>query len=178
MAELVTVARPYAEAAFRAALDDKDLAGWSAMLQLAATIARDVNMSALLANPKVDLARKRDCFHAVAAGNLNQTAGKLVDMLIECHRAILLGSISKQFETMKHAHENVLKANIVSAFAMDEATRQDLIRSLTKKYGKSVEAEVVVDTSLIGGVRIEIGDEVIHASVRDTLDKMAVSIVQ
>jgi F-type H+-transporting ATPase subunit delta len=176
MAELITVARPYAQATFRTALETGDLAGWSGMLQLAAAIVDNTQMSALLANPKVSTGEKVGLFHSVTAGKLNDAMKNLVNLLIEDHRAGLLVPISVQFESLKREHDKVLKAHIVSAFPLSDAEKSDLVGVLAKKYGKTVEAEVSVDSSLIGGVRIQIGDEVIHASARDTLDHMAVAL--
>ena len=176
MAEPITVARPYAQAAFRTALEAGDLAGWSDMLQLSAVVVGNPQMSALLANPKVSSSEKVDLFHSVTAGKLNDAMKNLVNLLIEDHRAGLLVPISAKFESLKREHDKVLKAHIVSAFPMSDAEKSDLVGVLAKKYGKTVEAEVSVDSSLIGGVRIQIGDEVIHASARDTLDHMAVAL--
>ena len=176
MAELITVARPYAEAAFRAGLDAKDLAGFSEQLQLAAAVASNKQMSALLANPKVAPRQKIELFQAVTSGKLGDSLKNMVDMLVENHRTVLLPLISEHFDKRKREHESVLKARIVSAFPISDAEKDGLVQALAKKYGKQVVAEVVVDASLIGGANIEIGDEVIHASVRDTLDKMAVAL--
>ena len=89
---------------------------------------------------------------------------------------MLLAPISAQFDALKREHDKMLKAHIVSAFPMADVDKNDLVQALAKKYGRSVEAEVSVDASLIGGVRIQIGDEVIHASTRDTLDQMAIAL--
>lgn len=178
MAELITVARPYAEAVFRAALEAKDLAGISNQLKLAASVAADAQMSALLSNPKVAAAQKVALFHGVLEGKLGDVIKQLVTMLVDNHRTVLLKGISELFESLKHEHESVLQARIVSAFAMSEAEKSELVAALAKKYGKKVDAEVVIDASLIGGVNIEIGDEVIHGSVRDTLNKMAVALAE
>ena len=176
MAELTTVARPYAQAAFRSATEAKNLAGWSDMLQLAAAVVGNAQMAALLGNPKVSAKEKVDLFHSVTAGKFNAEMKNLVNMLIEEHRAVLLVPISAQFDALKREHDKMLKAHIVSAFPMADVDKNDLVQALAKKYGRSVEAEVSVDASLIGGVRIQIGDEVIHASTRDTLDQMAIAL--
>lgn len=176
MAELITVARPYAEAAFRAALEARELAGISDQLKLAAAVASDAQMAALLGNPKVTPEQKLAFFHTVTEGKLGGVVKSLVNMLVDNHRTVLLASISELFETLKHEHESVLQARIISAFPMSDAEKTDLVAALAKKYGKQVDATVVVDAALIGGVNIEIGDEVIHGSVRDTLDKMAVAL--
>ena len=176
MAELTTVARPYAQAAFRSATEANNLAGWADMLQLAAAVVGNAQMAALLGNPKVSAKEKVDLFHSVTAGKSNAEMKNLVNMLIEEHRAVLLVPISAQFDALKREHDKMLKAHIVSAFPMADVDKNDLVQALAKKYGRSVEAEVSVDASLIGGVRIQIGDEVIHASTRDTLDQMAIAL--
>ncbi len=176
MAELITVARPYAQAAFRSALEANNLAGWADMLQLAAAVAGNTQMAALLGNPKVSTQKKAELFHSITAGKLNDAMKNLVNLLIEDHRAVLLAPISAQFDALMREHDKMLKAHIVSAFPMADADKNDLVQALAKKYGRRVEAEVSIDASLIGGVRIQIGDEVIHASTRDTLDQMAIAL--
>jgi F-type H+-transporting ATPase subunit delta len=176
MAELITVARPYAEATFRAAIDAKDLAGIFGQLQLVAAVASDGQMSALLANPKVTPEKKLALFHSVTEGKLGEVVKNLVTMLVDNHRTVLLKPICGLFELLKNEHESMLKARIISAFPMSDGEKNDLVAALTKKYSKKVEADVVVDAALIGGVNIEIGDEVIHGSVRDTLNKMAIAL--
>ena len=100
----------------------------------------------------------------------------LVNALLESQRASLLPFISEHFERLQREHDGVVKALITSAFALSDADKASLVDGLARKYGKRVEAEVKVDASLIGGARVQVGDDVIHASVRDTLDKMAVAL--
>ena len=175
MAELITVARPYAEAAFRSALEAGELAAWSDSLQVAAAVAANEQMAATLLNPKVSTEQKKALFLSVL-GTTSAGMKNLIDMLLDRHRSVLIGLIAAQFESLKRAHESKVKARIVTAFPMSTAEQAEVVQALAKKFGRSVEAETVVDASLIGGVRIEIGDEVIHASVRDTLDRMAIAL--
>ena len=79
---------------------------------------------------------------------------------------------------LQREHDGVVKAVITSAFPLSDTDKASLVEGLAKKYGKRVEAEVKVDASLIGGARVQVGDDVIHASVRDTLDKMATALAQ
>jgi F-type H+-transporting ATPase subunit delta len=102
----------------------------------------------------------------------------LANTLIENQRATLLPFISEHFARLQREHDGVVKALITSAFALSDADKASLVDGLAKKYGKRVEAEVKIDASLIGGARIQVGDDVIHASVRDTLDKMAIALAQ
>ena len=176
MAELTTVARPYAEAAFRAGVEAKDVAGYGAKLQSFGVAAATREAASLLGNPKVSVKEKADLLFSVAGGNVPETMKNLVNALLENQRASLLPFISEHFERLQREHDGVVKALITSAFALSDADKVSLVDGLARKYGKRVEAEVRVDASLIGGARVQVGDDVIHASVRDRLDKMAVAL--
>ena len=176
MAELTTVARPYAEATFRAAVEAHDVAGYAARLKaIGAAAATDVAAS-LLGNPRVGAGDKAALLFSVAGGDVPQTVKNLVNALIENQRSALLPFIDEHFERLQRDHEGVVKAVITSAFALGDADHHALVEGLARKYGKRVEVEVRVDASLIGGARVQVGDDVIHASVRDTLDKMATAL--
>lgn len=178
MAELTTVARPYAEAAFRASVDAKDVAGYGEKLKLFGAVAANRDAASLLGNPRVSAKEKAELLFSVAGGNVPDVLKNLANTLIENQRATLLPFISEHFERLQREHDGVVKALITSAFTLSDADKASLIDGLAKKYGKRVEAEVKVDASLIGGARVQVGDDVIHASVRDTLDKMATALSQ
>lgn len=178
MAELTTVARPYAEAAFRASVDAKDVAGYGEKLRLFGAAAATQEAASLLGNPKVSAKEKAELLFAVAGGNVPDALQNLANTLVENQRATLLPFISDHFERLQREHDGVVKALITSAFPLSDADKASLIDGLTKKYGKRVEAEVKIDPTLIGGARVQVGDVVIHASVRDTLDKMATALAQ
>jgi F-type H+-transporting ATPase subunit delta len=99
-------------------------------------------------------------------------------LLIENHREVLIGYIAEQFDELKHEHERVLRARITSAQPLNDAQRDDIVAALEKRYGKKVEAELDVDPELLGGARVQIGDQVIHASVRDALAQMAAALTR
>jgi F-type H+-transporting ATPase subunit delta len=178
MAEIATIARPYAEAVFRTALEQGALGPVSESLALVAASARDEQMHAVLLNPRVDAAQKKEIFNAAAGDRLHDTVRRLVSMLVDNHRAALIGSIEEQFEQLKHEHERVLQARITSAQALTDQQRAEIVAALEKRYGKKIEAELDVDPSLLGGARVQIGDQVIHASVRDALAQMAAALTR
>jgi len=101
-----------------------------------------------------------------------------VTLLVDGARASLLPEIASQFDALKREHDGVLKARIVSARPLTDAERDDLVATLARKAGRKVEATVEVDASLIGGARVHVGDEVIHASVRDALGQMAAALTR
>jgi F-type H+-transporting ATPase subunit delta len=178
MAEIATIARPYAEAAFRSAMEARDLAGWSGGLALAAAIAKDVQMAELLGDPRLTRAQKLEIFFAVGGERISGPVRNLVTILVDGARAVLLPEVSAQFDALKRAQESVLKARIVSARGLSDAERDDLIDSIARKYGRRVEATVEIDPALIGGARVHVGDEVIHASMRDALAQMAIALAR
>jgi len=176
MAELVTVARPYAEAAFRSAVEKQQVAASAEQLALVAAIAADPQMVAVLGNPRVSVEQKKQLFAAAAGGRLTGDVQSLVGMLVDNHREALIASVAQQFEDLKHEHEKVVRAKITSAQALTEAQRQDIVAALERKYGRKVEAELEVDPSLLGGARVQVGDQVTNASVRDALAQMAMAL--
>jgi F-type H+-transporting ATPase subunit delta len=176
MAELTTVARPYAEAAFRAAVEANDVATFAKVLQRLGAVAGTREAATLLGNPKVSTAEKAELLFSIAGGNVPVTLQNLTNSLIDNQRATLLPFIGEHFERLQREHDGVVRAVITSAFPMSEADQASLVAALARKYGKRVEAEVKVDASLIGGARVQVGDDVIHASVRDTLDQMAAAL--
>jgi F-type H+-transporting ATPase subunit delta len=178
MAETATVARPYAEAIFRAALERNTLGAAADGLAFVAAMVRDEQMRAVLSNPKVSPAQKKEIFQSVAGDRLDELTRNLVALLIDNHREMLIGDIAGQFEALKREHERVLNARITSAQPLTDAQRAEIVAALEKRYGKKVEAEMDVDPELLGGARVQIGDQVIHASVRDALAQMAASLTR
>jgi len=178
MAEISTVARPYAEAAFRAAVEKNALAPVADSLALAAAIARDEQMHSALGNPNVSAQQKKDLFAAAGSGRIDPLVGNLLSILVDGHREVLIGSISEQFEALKHEHEKVVRARITSAQPLTEAQRAEIVSALEKRYGKKIEAEVDVDPQLLGGARVQVGDQVTNASVRDALAQMAAALTR
>jgi F-type H+-transporting ATPase subunit delta len=178
MAEIATVARPYAEAIFRSALEKNGLAATADGLALLAAVARDERMHALLSNPKVSAAQKKEIFASVGGNSLDELSKNLLSLLIDNHREALIGSIEEQFYELKREHEKVLKARITSAQPLTDQQRGEIVAALEKRYGKKVEADLDVDPQLLGGARVQVGDQVIHASVRDALAQMAAALTR
>ena len=178
MAELATVARPYAEAAFQAAIDKGSLAQTADSLALIAAIAADERMRSALSNPRVSAEQKKQLFREVAGGRLDAITTNLVSVLVENRRQELIASIAEQFEQLKHDHDRVVRARITTAQALTDEQRAQIVSALEKRYGKKVEAEIDVDPQLLGGARVQVGDQVIHASVRDALAQMAAALTR
>jgi F-type H+-transporting ATPase subunit delta len=169
MAEPSTIARPYAEAAFRLADAHGKLAEWAATLANLAAVAADARVRAAIGDPNLPAAKVAGLFIAILAGKLSGEAENFVRVLAENGRLEVLAEIRSQFEALKNAREGVLEAEVHTAFEMDQGQLADLVARLEKKTGRKVRARVSVDKSLIGGVRIVIGDKVIDGSARAQL---------
>ncbi len=178
MAETATVARPYAEAAFALAKEANALAPWSLALQTLAGAVADDTVRLALADPRLDDLLKAEVLLALLEkeGPLPAGFANFVRLLIENDRIAAVGKITELFEAKRRDFEGRLHAVVTSAFALTDEQRALIQRDLQDHYGKPVDIEVAVDPELIGGVRIAVGDDVIDASVRSKLAKMAAAL--
>ena len=177
MAELATIARPYAEALFRVA-ESGDVAAWSALVQELAQVARLPELASVASSPKVGRAQVTDLLLAAVKSPQKDSpqAKNFVQMLVDNHRLALLPEISVQFDELKNAREGAADALIVSAFPLEGAALTDLVASLERKFKRKLKPVVEVDASLIGGVRVTVGDEVLDSSVRARLASMQTAL--
>jgi len=176
MAEPSTIARPYAEAAFKLADAAGKLADWSAALANLAVVAADARVRAAAGDPNLSAAKVAGLFLSVLAGRLSGEMENFVRVLAENGRLDVLAEIRAQFEALRNAREGVVEAEIHSAFALDAAQVGDLVARLEKKTGRKVKARVSVDDALIGGVRIMLGDKVIDGSARAQLGALEAAL--
>jgi len=173
MAELSTVARPYAEALFGAACaDEAGLAVWADLVSEMAQVAAQPDVREALSDPRLEAAQRVEIFTALIKSKLPVLARNFITLLVENDRLLLLPEIALQFEAYKNRHEGVAQAEIVSAFALDEAQVQSLVAGLQNRFGLKLKARVTIDASLIGGVRVTVGDKVLDTSVQAQLAQM------
>lgn len=178
MAEIATIARPYAEAVFSLAKQLGALDAWSEQLALASAVAADPEMSRLAADPKVSAEQFGDLFLAVCGDRLGAEAGNFIKLLIENGRIGALPEVVAQFEALKASEGGVLDATVTSAFAMNETQLAELSARLETRFKRKINASVSVDPALIGGVIVAVGDEVYDASVRGKLQGMAYALTR
>ena len=179
MAENLTLARPYAEAAFQLAKNANALSAWSGSLAQLAAVTSSAQMIESIGNPRMTPNQlTKLCLDVLGddAAALSADQQSFVRVLVENQRLGVVAEMSRLFEQLKHAHEGIKDAEITSAFALDDATLKALVADIERKFGCQVQATVKVDATLIGGVRIAVGDEVIDASVRGKLAAMATAL--
>ncbi len=176
MAESTTIARPYAEAIFGIADAAGTLAKWSQTLAQAAEIARNPDMLQAMGNPGLSTEQIYGLFAAAAGNALFAESQNLIRVLIENRRLALLPEIHEQYEQLKNEREGVIDAHITSAYPLEGETLAALVADLQKRFGRKIQPNVSVDPELIGGARVQVGDQVIDGSVRGKLTQMVTAL--
>jgi F-type H+-transporting ATPase subunit delta len=175
MAELATIARPYAEALFKTA--GSDLSGAAVWLDELAVIASNSRLQQYAGNPGVSAAQTLDVITGVARTQLPEAAKNFLRAVIDNGRIGVLPEIAKQFRVLKNARDGSSDATVFSAFALDAAALHDLTFTLEKRFGRKLNLTVALEPELIGGVRVVVGDQVLDTSVRARLEQMKTALI-
>lgn len=173
MAELSTLARPYAKAAFAYAQQASDLQGWSVALATAAAVSQNEKIGELLDNPQLTSEVCAEKFLTVCGEGFDSSRQNFIKLLAENHRLALLPEIFELFEVLKAEAEATLEVEVLSARALSEEQTQRLTQALSKKFSREVHLHSAVDESLLGGAIVRAGDTVIDGTVRGRLAKLA-----
>lgn len=173
MAELTTLARPYAKAAFEYAQANKDLAGWSAMLATAAAVAQQDVIQQVISLPSYTADQKAQIFVDVCGDQLTGPGQNFIKNLAANKRLPLLPHIAAIYGQLKAEQEKSIDVEVVSAFTLSADLQEKLATALSKKLSCDVRVQASVDKNLIGGAIIRAGDTVIDGSVRGRLAKLA-----
>ena len=177
MAELTTIARPYAKAVFAYANATKAQSSWSAFLKKAAFVTTDSVMVEVLKNPAVTAETKSEILGDLTQDVTVDGVDALMEALAHYGRLLALPAISTEFETLLAQGQQALEVTITSAFPLEAEEIQLLESKLKTRYaGKTIRIETAVDQSLIGGFEIRSSDTVIDATVRGRLSKIAESL--
>jgi F-type H+-transporting ATPase subunit delta len=173
MAELATLARPYANAVFELAKGDRSLEQWSRMLAFLTAAVENPKVRRLVDSPELSTEVKARRVIDICGDELNDRARNLVTLLARNKRLEVLGELQAQFEERKAEEESVLEVEIVTAYELSQAQSDKLREALQRRFDKEVSISGRVDESVIGGAVIRAGDTVIDASLRGRLDKLA-----
>lgn len=173
MAELTTLARPYAKAAFEYAIEAKQLADWSEMLGFAAQIVSDEAMQQLLTSPHFTKENQKDAMLKVCEDKLNANGVNFIKLLAQNGRLLALPEIEVLFNFLRSEFEKTIEAQITSATELNEQQIAQLKEKLAAKLGRQVEVGVEVNADLLGGLIIQAEDLVIDGSVRGKLAKLS-----
>jgi F-type H+-transporting ATPase subunit delta len=176
MAELITLARPYAKAAFERAKAQQALAEWAEVLNAAGQVAADEATRQLLTDPGLAEQKKADVILDCTGKSVSEEQRNFLTILADNRRLALLPEIATLFNSFRADLERTIDINVSSAFELTAEQQQKLAEALSRKLDRNVQIEAAVDKSLIGGLVVRTGDLVIDSSVRGKLTKLAESL--
>lgn len=173
MAELSTLARPYAEAAFKRAKETGASQTWSDALAFLSLVIQDEALSVIIKNPRVGKQHRTDLIMSISQDQIPDEAKNLLKVLIENDKLLLLPQISLMFEQYKADDEGYVNVDLFSAYSLTKAEQGKYVAMLEKLLKKRVNAAVSIDKSLIGGILAKAGDKVIDGSIKGQLHQLA-----
>jgi F-type H+-transporting ATPase subunit delta len=173
MSELSTLARPYAEAVFKIAVENKSISDWSEVLEFLSVVMQDKEMVAIVANPKVSQEQLTTLILDICQGQVTEQSENFVKLLVQNERLILAPQISELFEAYKADHEGYVDVELTSAYALTKDEQKKFASTLKKQLSKDVKITTSIDKSLIGGFIAKAGDKVIDGSVKGLLQQLA-----
>ena len=172
MAEFLTLARPYAKAAFAYASEQSATDSWSKVLELLSAAVQDEAFSAYLNRPELTPAEQVKLFAKVLGEDQSQAVSNFLTLLADNDRLVLLPEIAAEYEQLKSQNNNTVDVVIESAFPLTSVQEQLLAHALEKRFKAAVNVSVEVNPALIAGVVIRAGDQVIDDSALNKLEKM------
>lgn len=174
MSEAITVARPYALAAFDEARKNNELKNWSEVLQAAVSAVENEQVHALIASPRVAKKQLQDLMLSLCGGDkLSKTTTNFIKLLVEAQRLVLLPEITEIFEVMRAEAEKSVDVVVTSAFDLNEAQKLKITAAMKKRLGREIRLDCETDQKLLGGIVIRAGDKVIDGSARTHLTELA-----
>jgi F-type H+-transporting ATPase subunit delta len=173
MAELTTLARPYARAAFEVAQFADSLQTWSTMLNQLAAIVSSENVVAVLSSPSLTGEEQAGIVIGLCGDEINAQAQNFISVLAENKRLELLPEIVELFDIYKAEQEKTVEVDVLTAFPLADATEESIAKALKERLQRDVNIHSEIDKSLLGGMIIRAGDLVIDGSVRGKLSKLA-----
>lgn len=177
MAEKVTVARPYAKAAFELAREQGDFARWSNVLAAAAAVVHDSRVARLLSNPRVQPSELIDLIAAASGDALHESGRNFLNTLAHNRRLSVLPEVAAHFEELRAEVENIADVHVTSASELDSKQRERLSLALGKRLKREIRLHCAVDAALIGGAIVRSGDFVIDGSLRGRLERLMSAVV-
>ena len=175
MSQALTLARPYARAAFATARDAGALAQWGDGLGFAAQVAADPRVQSLLGHPHLG---RDDAVALLSPVNASETFGNFLALLADNRRLSLLPEIAGLFAELRADAERIVKAKVTSAAALPAAELETIKAALKRRFGREVELQTAIDASLIGGAVIDAGDVVIDGSLKGKLERLQAALTQ
>lgn len=174
MSELTTIARPYAKAAFEFAVEKQVVSDWNDMLVFAAQVANNQQVSSFIANKAAE--EQANIFISVCAEQINEYGQNLIKVLAENGRLAALPEVAELFTEFKAEYDKEIDVDIISAAELAEAQLATLVSALEKRFSRKIKLNCSVDETLVGGLIVKAGDNVIDGSLRGKLNRLATTL--
>ncbi|MDR0805319.1 MAG: F0F1 ATP synthase subunit delta [Enterobacteriaceae bacterium] len=171
MSEFITVARPYAKAAFDFAVEQHDLDNWQQMLAFAAQVSRDEQVADLLSGAMAP-EHLANIFNAICGDQLNENGQNLIKVMAENGRLIVLPDVLEQFIQLRSEQESTIDVDVTAAAPLNDAQLVKITNAMEKRLSRKVKLNCNIDKSVMAGFIIRAGDMVIDGSIRGRLDRL------
>ncbi|GKX52300.1 F0F1 ATP synthase subunit delta [Budvicia aquatica] len=171
MSEFITVARPYAKAAFDFAVEQQGLDRWQQMLSFAAEVSRDDQVADLLSSALAP-EHLANTFLAICGEQLDENGQNLIKVMAENGRLIVLPDVLEQFIQLRSAQESTIEVDVTSATPLNDNQMANLATAMEKRLSRKVKLNCKIDKSVMAGIIIRAGDMVIDGSIRGRLDRL------
>jgi F-type H+-transporting ATPase subunit delta len=176
MAELATLARPYAKAVFELAVEKDELENWSNNLNFLTVVVKDTTMAQVIANPDIAKTTLIDILLDICSEQFDDLGKNLIKVLVESDRLQAVPDLSVQFEQMKAVYQGYAQVEIISPYPVEPSQLQEIETILKKRLGEAVDISTTIDKSLLGGWLIRVDKEVIDLSVNGYLRQLAADL--
>ncbi|MCK5877534.1 MAG: F0F1 ATP synthase subunit delta [Candidatus Marithrix sp.] len=176
MAELATLARPYAKAVFELAVEKDRLENWSDNLKFLTTVIENTLMAQVISNPEIAEKTLINILHDICSERFDELGKSLIKVLAENHRLAVVRELSVQFEQMKAVHQGYAQVEIISPYPVEPSQLQEVETILKKRLGEAVDISTTIDKSLLGGWLVRVDKEVIDLSVNGYLRQLAADL--
>lgn len=173
MAELATLARPYAEAIFDTAKEVDDFALWSETLAFLTSMIEEPLVRSVIANPRIDKNTVRRILLDICESQMTDTGINLVKILIDNDKLLIIPHIASQYERLRSEYQGYVEVEIASAYPVTPVQQQQTEAALQRRLGKGIVIKITLDNTLIGGWLVRIGDQVIDLSIKGRLQQLA-----
>lgn len=173
MQENLTVARPYAQAAYEQARTEGALGAWSDALAFLAAVVADEDMRRLIHDPRVGRDRLAEAILEIGGSRFSETFRNFVKVLSRAQRLDVAAEVAELFERHRADAENFANAEIVTAYPLTPEQESHIAQAVQRKLGREVRIRQRIDQNLIGGAVVRVGDSVYDLSLKGGLNQLA-----
>lgn len=177
MAELRTMARPYARAAFACATENDELSLWREALGALARISEEPGLRPALRGPRRLSERVcEDALQALGEERANERVRNFLRMLAVRRRLPLLSEIARLFDAYAIDADGRVRVEVTSARALDAAERDRVEKALAGRLGRKVQASYDEDATALAGLLVRVGDRVMDGTLKSRLERLSAAM--